>query len=116
MALQFAVMLCPPEVTVTVATFEPEVEYDFETEEPEPYKPSVPAQEYVYEPLPPEAEELQVIASPVFADEGLAEQVAVRLSADAMLGFTPAYSKTSITGKRAHIITNLCIIFIFLLN
>jgi hypothetical protein len=72
-------MLWPPEITVTVATFEPAIEYVFKTEEPEPEKPSVPTHEYVYEPTPPEAVADQVIELPTFADEGLAEQEPVKV-------------------------------------
>ena len=70
-----------PEVTVTVAYFVsevvPEFEYVFEIDEPEPDKLSVPVQEYVYEPEPPEAETDQVVESPLFIDDGFAEQEAV---------------------------------------
>ena len=76
MALQLAVALWPPEVTVTVATFEPAVEYVFEVDAPLAEKPSVPTHVYAYEPLPPEAVADQLIGDPRFTELGEAEQEA----------------------------------------
>ena len=46
MVLQFAVVLCPPEVTVTVATFVPAVVYVLDRVLELPENESVPVHEY----------------------------------------------------------------------
>ena len=76
--LQLAVLLCEPELTVTVAVFVPAVEYDLVIEEPDPDKPSVPVHEYVYAPVPPDAEEVNTVEFPTFTAEGLAKQETFR--------------------------------------
>ena len=61
---------------MTVATFEPALEYVFEVDAPLPEKPSVPTHVYAYEPLPPEAVADQVTEAPRFTELGEAEQEA----------------------------------------
>ena len=78
MALQLAVALWPPEVTVTVATFEPALEYVFEVDAPLAEKPSVPTHVYAYEPLPPEAVADQLIGDPRFTELGEAKHDTTR--------------------------------------
>ncbi len=71
---------CPEMVSVTVrvALFCPVVVYVFCTEADEPESPSVPLQEYVYEPVPLGTEELHVTACPVYGLPGAPEQEAER--------------------------------------
>jgi hypothetical protein len=75
---QFTVTLEAPEVTVTVAVFEPAVPYVIVADEPEPESESVPLHEYVYEPFPPLGEAVHVAFWPVVIDVGEAEQDAER--------------------------------------
>ena len=72
--LQANVEEAPPELTVTLPLFVPMVEYTLVTLAPVPERPSVPLQEYVYEPEPPLAVELQVNDAPINPDDGDTEQ------------------------------------------
>ena len=51
-------MVLPPDVTESVAVFSPSVVYVLLTDALVPDSESVPLHEYVYEPVPPVAEEL----------------------------------------------------------
>ena|SRR3989344_1729754 len=72
------VTVCAPEVMVTLAVLVPAVAYDFGTDAPEPVRLSVPLQEYVYVPVPPEAVALQVAEPPAVIDVGETVQEPLR--------------------------------------
>jgi hypothetical protein len=72
-------LLWEPEVMVTLAVLVPLEEYALVTELPEPERPSVPLQEYVYEPLPPDGDAVQVAEPPYAMEEGETEQEPVRV-------------------------------------
>ncbi|MDP3762454.1 MAG: hypothetical protein Q8Q97_00065 [bacterium] len=76
---QDCVTLCEPDVTATEPVLFPSVLYVFETDWVFPESPSVPDQEYEYDPVPPAAEATQVAEPPVFIEVGETEQEAERV-------------------------------------
>ena len=73
------VTLLEPEVAVTEPDLVPVVVYVFVTDWVLPESPSVPDQEYKYEPVPPVGEAVHVELWPVFIEVGAAEQEAERV-------------------------------------
>jgi len=75
---QFTVLLCVPDVTVTLAVFVPVALYAFAAVFPVPESESVPLQEYAYVPVPPVGLAVQVALPPAVMDAGETEQEAER--------------------------------------
>jgi hypothetical protein len=76
---QAIVLVCEPEVIVTLAVLVPAEEYVFATDFPELESESVPLHEYVYEPVPPDGEAVQVALPPAVIEVGETEHEPVRV-------------------------------------